>query len=70
MYPDLPDAQHIGDLAGVLACRAAETAQREIADVLTPFDRYLAYRVGHVFDRDGQESRGSRFRARRDTAVR
>jgi hypothetical protein len=52
-----PDPQRIGDLAGVLATRAAKTAQQEFRNIVSALDADFLDRIGHSLDRDPQESR-------------
>ena len=56
-------AERIGDEAGVLAARAAETVERIIARVEALGDRNAFDGVGHVLDRDADEAVGDVFRA-------
>ena len=51
-------AQRIGDPAGVLAARTAETGQRIRSHVVPPRDADLADGIGHAVDRDGEEAFG------------
>ena len=51
-------AERVGDEAGVLAARAAETAERVSGDVVAALDADVLDRVRHVLDRDPQETVG------------
>ena len=52
------DAECVGHQAGVLATGAAEANQRVLGDVVASLDRNLLDRLGHVLDRDHQETVG------------
>ncbi len=56
------DRQRVGDVAGVLAAGAAEAIERVARDVIAARDRNLLDRLGHLGDRDGEESVGDRLR--------
>ena len=52
MHQDPPEAERIGDQAGVLAGGAAKAAQHVATDVVAALDRDPLDRVRHVVDRD------------------
>ena len=55
------DRQRVGDVAGVLAAGAAERVQRVARHVVAARDRDRLDRLGHLGDRDRQESVGDRL---------
>ena len=63
MDEDPADSERIRDQTGVLPARPAEAVQRVAGDVVSPLDRDLLDRLGHVLDRDHQETVGDLDRA-------
>ncbi len=57
------DRQRVGDVAGVLAARAAEAVERIARDIIAARDGNLLDRLGHLGDRDGDEAVGDLLRA-------
>ena len=55
------DRQRIGDVAGVLAARAAEAVEGVAGDVIPARDRDGLDRLGHLGDRNRQKSIGDRL---------
>ena len=62
MDEDGRDRQRIGDVAGVLAARAAEAIERIARHVVAARDRNRLDRLGHLGDRNGEKSVGDRLR--------
>ncbi len=62
MDEDGRNRQGVGDVAGVLAARAAEAIERIARDVVAPRNRNRLDRLGHLGDRNGEESVGNRLR--------
>ena len=56
MQIDRLHAQRISHQAGMLAARAAKTAERIVGHVVTALHRDFLDRVGHILDRDLQET--------------
>ena len=54
-------AERVGDQASVLAARASEAVERVARDVIAALHRNLLDRIGHVLDRDLDESVGNVF---------
>ena len=57
-------AEGVGDQAGMLTARAAETVQHIAGDVVAALDRDRLDRLGHALNGDGDEAFGERFRRR------
>ena len=53
--------QRVGDVAGVLAARAAEAIERIARNVVAARNRNRLDRLGHLGDRNGKKSVGDRL---------
>ena len=62
MDEDGRNRQGVGDVAGVLAARAAEAIERIARDVVAARDRNRLDRLGHLRNRNGEKSVGDRLR--------
>ncbi len=65
MQQHAPDAERVGDQAGVLSAGAAEAVERVFGHVVTALHRDLLDRVRHILDRNAKKSGRNAFGGRR-----